>query len=960
MLYPEDYAAKYHAYQLERTYTSSPEDSVGPLAGLLFDAQVEPKPHQIDAALFALHSPFRKGVILADEVGLGKTIEAGIVISQFWAERKRNILIISPSSLRQQWRQELSEKFALPSLILDRFQLDVLSSPSAEKVKSPRIFICSYEFANAHTLDLAIPWDLVVCDEAHRLRSHWTQRAKIAQAVSSICSDASRCIMLTATPLQNRLEELYGIVSVFDPDFFQSFDAFKERYVNHPDDLGNDDLAQRVSLIAKRTLRKDAQKYIRYTNRIPLTFAFIPSEAEQKIYDLINNYLQRPFLYAFPQSQRFLSSIIIRKRLGSSPLALATTLEKISHRLESELRSGRRRNNAGSFLDDADILDDFKEISPDGDDEPSHGSFSHEDRLGMEDEIAELREYAALARTITQNAKATKLLEALEQGFSRLRDIGAPQKAIIFTDSTVTQQYLAELLRKEGWKEGLVLFNGTNTSEEAQHIYTRWLKENDGSDIITGVPAADRRKALVDEFRENGRIMIATEAAAEGINLQFCSMLVNYDLPWNPQRVEQRIGRIHRFGQKHNVIIVNFSNKGNRAEERILELLTEKFQLFTSIFGASDEVLGSIEDGVDFERSILSILDKCKTAEEIDKAFDEFETRYATQISKEMKKTRAKVFDNLDPHVRDKLKSYDTQTSVVLNSFERLLLKLTRYELRNYADFSDDALHFYLRTAPQEKVPLGEYYFKKSPEKGAHQYRYASDLCQWVISCAQNSFTPSAHVTFSIDDSDRASAPLKKLRHTSGILSLDSVSFTAPSSDQKTAVPTESHLVASAYTESGSPLDAELIHDLLDLHAIAATEEHITSDACDQSITEQINELHMRIQEKNASYLYEQEMLIDSRLADLRATYDAKIREAQAQSESLEKASRRSSDQMERLKLLKESRKLRNAAEDMEDDYRAQRKLLREKSSSYLEKISDALHTEIHRTHLYTIRWEIL
>ena len=178
----------------------------------------------------------------------------------------------------------------------------------------------------------------------------------------------------------------------------------------------------------------------------------------------------------------------------------------------------------------------------------------------MLDEAQELRDYAALARSITVNQKAVKLVDALEQGFAKLREIGAPEKAIIFTDSTVTQEYLARSLTEAGWGEGLVLFNGTNTNAKANAIYRTWLEENKGSDLITGIPAVDRRKALVDEFQQRGHLMIATEAAAEGINLQFCSMLVNYDLPWNPQRVEQRIGRVHRFGQKHNVIAVSYTH----------------------------------------------------------------------------------------------------------------------------------------------------------------------------------------------------------------------------------------------------------------------------------------------------------------------------------------------------------------------------------------------------------------
>ena len=662
--YLSNYQAKFYAHELDRCYAS---DHVGRLAGLLFDAQVEPKPHQVDAALFALQTPFTKGVILADEVGLGKTIEAGIVISQYWAQRHRRVLIIAPSSLRQQWQQELSEKFALPATLMDSKNIKTL----IDQNHRDEILICSYEFANSQTVKLLRSWDLVVCDEAHRLRSHWTGQAKIAGNVARICQAAGKTMMLTATPLQNRLEELYGLVSVFAPEYFYSLEAFRERYLHHPEGVGNDDLAARVARIAIRTLRKDADKYIRFTQRMPLTMAFTPSPAEIELYNKINEYLQRPFLWAFAKSQRHLSALIMRKRLGSSSFAVASTLEKVASRLEAEASAGRRRNDAGGFVDDPDLTSEVREAA-DASTETGYELLNANQRVEMLDEVAELRSYAQLARSITVNQKTIKLVDALNQGFEKLHEIGAPEKAIIFTDSTVTQDYLARSLTEAGWGDGLILFNGTNDGPEAKRVYNEWLKENQGGDLVTGIPAADRRKALVDEFRDRGRLMIATEAAAEGINLQFCSMLVNYDLPWNPQRIEQRIGRVHRFGQKHNVIVVNFSNKGNLAEERILELLTEKFQLFTSVFGASDEVLGQIEDGLDFEKMIASILDNCKTAEEIDEAFKELEERYSKQINREMKKTRAKVFDNLDPKVRDKLKSYDAQTGVVLNAFERL------------------------------------------------------------------------------------------------------------------------------------------------------------------------------------------------------------------------------------------------------------------------------------------------
>lgn len=394
-----------------------------------------------------------------------------------------------------------------------------------------------------------------------------------------------------------------------------------------------------------------------------MTFAFTPSEEEIKLYGLVNSYLQRSQLWAFKQSQRHLSSLIIRKRLGSSSYALASTLENVAERLETEAINGVRRNAAGGILFDLDVEEEIKEAQETFIE--AEKTLTEEEKAAMMVEAAELKEYASLARSITVNQKAVKLIESLTKGFEKLREIGAPEKAIIFTDSTVTQNYIAKTLRESGWGEDLILFNGANNSPEANAIYRRWLEENQGSDLITGIASADRRKALVDAFRDSGKIMIATEAAAEGINLQFCSMLVNYDLPWNPQRVEQRIGRVHRFGQKHNVIVFNYSNKGNRAEERILELLTEKFQLFTSVFGASDEVLGQIEDGLDFEKSIVEILERCKTPAEIDAAFNELEKKYSKQISREMQKTRTRVFENLDPKVRDKLKTFDVQTGVL-------------------------------------------------------------------------------------------------------------------------------------------------------------------------------------------------------------------------------------------------------------------------------------------------------
>ena len=161
------------------------------------------------------------------------------------------------------------------------------------------------------------------------------------------------------------------------------------------------------------------------------------------------------------------------------------------------------------------------------------------------------------------------------------------------------------------------------------------------------------RQALVDYFKEEADIMIATEAAAEGINLQFCSLVINYDLPWNPQRIEQRIGRCHRYGQKFDVVVINFLNKKNAADQRVYELLNNKFKLFEGIFGASDEVLGAISSGIDFEKRIADIYQTCRNPEEINKAFDELQSEFESSIDESFQSAKQKLLENFDEEVRE-------------------------------------------------------------------------------------------------------------------------------------------------------------------------------------------------------------------------------------------------------------------------------------------------------------------
>ena len=359
------------------------------------------------------------------------------------------------------------------------------------------------------------------------------------------------------------------------------------------------------------------------------------------------------------------------------------------------------------------------------------------------------------------------MLKALAIAFNKAAELGAAQKAIIFTESRRTQSYLLRVLADSPWKDGIVLFNGSNTDDRSKAIYASLARTSPGHRSrhwFTHRRPALRAGGLLPRA---GQIMIATEAGAEGINLQFCSLVVNYDLPWNPQRIEQRIGRCHRYGQKHDVVVVNFLNRKNAADQRVYELLSEKFQLFEGVFGASDEVLGAIESGVDFEKRIADIYQRCRKTEEIKTAFDQLQLELSLEINEAMTQTRRKLLENFDDEVREKLRVQDASSKAVFNRFERLLMRLTRHELKDHAEFLNDS-SFRLRVSPfAGEIPLGLYELPRR-SGDAHTYRLNHPLAEAVIARAKSRELPPAEVQFDYDAHDGKISILKPLRGQSG------------------------------------------------------------------------------------------------------------------------------------------------------------------------------------------------
>ena len=949
-----DYHSKYFAHEL--TKRCAP-DSVEKLAGAVASAQVDLNPHQVDAALFAFKSPLSKGALLADEVGLGKTIEAGLVLSQKWAERKRRILVITPSNLRKQWYQELTEKFFLPCRLLEsRSYNAAIKQGQFRPFEAPDIVICSYQFAKSKASDVSnVAWDLVVIDEAHRLRNVYKPSNVIANTLKLALAGKDK-LLLTATPLQNSLLELFGLVSFIDEHTFGDLKSFREQFTNLNQEQVFETLKARLKPVCHRTLRRQVTAYIPYTKRLPLVEEFTPEESEDRLYQLVSDYLQRDNLQALPASQRSLMTLVLRKLLASSTFAIAGALTTISNRLKAKLVRTEPAETLEDELDqDYEALD---ETAEEWTDDESAEVLTDADRSAIEQEIADLDGFAQLAVSINHNAKGKALLKALRIAFAKAKEIGAEQKAIIFTESRRTQSYLLRLLVDSPFAEGIVLFNGSNTDDLSKQIYSQWLERHQGSDRVTGSRTADMRSALVDYFREQGRIMIATEAGAEGINLQFCSLVVNYDLPWNPQRIEQRIGRCHRYGQKHDVVVVNFLNRKNAADQRVFELLAEKFQLFEGVFGASDEVLGAIESGVDFEKRVAAIYQTCRKPDEIQTAFNQLQLELSLEINESMTRTRQQLLENFDDEVREKLKVRDEASKAYLNRYERLLMQLTRHELNGNASFRDD-YSFVLKSCPfPGDIPLGLYELPRRSGE-AHLYRLNHPLAEALLAQAKACELPSAEIHFDYGQHDGKVTQLEPLIGKSGWLTLSL--FSVESLDQ-----TEDHLIFAAATDDGQTLDEEVAARLLTLPATnppllqgEGRGDGETAQLLQNRTQQRQVAIQRNISERNARFFEAEADKLDGWADDLKMGLEREIKELDRQIKEARRAATTALTLEEKLagqKQIKAIEAQRNQKRrtlfDAQDQVDRQREEL-------IATIEGKLQQRVTLTSLFSLRWRL-
>lgn len=601
----------------------------------LLNTEIEMNPHQVNAFCAAISALKTGGIVLADEVGLGKTIEAGLVIKYVLDAGAKHILISLPATLRKQWEVELDEKFGLKATILDRLSVEKDFYGTKHWLEKPvdyRIILASYDYASKLIKRFpSVKWDFIVIDEAHNLRNvfHGAKRArKLYELTKGIPK-----LLLTATPLQNSLSDLHGLISYIDPRIFGNEKVFNKRYVNGQDYEG---LKQELTPVLYRTLRRDVGKYMDFKKRVCRTVDFKLTPDEVKLYMLVNNFLKRPLLYSIPTSNQSLITLVIRKLLASSSFALVETFEVLKGRLE-KLKEGTKSANAQEGFD---LFWEFVE------DEIDESDFEEEDdddiifqKQLIQEELDEVQQIIKVAGKITQNAKIIALKTAIQTAFDYQETHVIPQKVVVFTESKRTQKYIASELRGSGYDdEDILLFNGEFNDAMTGEIYRAWQVKNYGKTNYGR--SVEYKHAIVDYFRENAKILIATDAGSEGLNLQFCNSVINYDLPWNPQKIEQRIGRCHRYGQKNDVVAINLLNTENAADQRVYEILSRKFELFEGVFGASDVALGILESGISFERMILDIYQSCSSASEFKQAFDKLERKLEAKRDKKASQLR--------------------------------------------------------------------------------------------------------------------------------------------------------------------------------------------------------------------------------------------------------------------------------------------------------------------------------
>jgi hypothetical protein len=658
----------------------------------------------------------------------------------------------------------------------------------------------------------------------------------------------------------------------------------------------------------------------------------------------------------------------LRKLLASSSFAIASTLNGLAYKITKLLDDAHKQiteketgiEGLEQNFENLDELSDEWSDEEGGDEEDEVKQkivYTEADIALMKQEKSDLEKFRDLAKAIWTNSKGDALLIALKKGFEMTANLGAQKKAIIFTESTITQNYLLKLLSANGYTDKIVLFNGSNNDDKSKEIYQSWLEKNKYTDKSTGSKTADLRAALIEYFKNEANIMIATEAGAEGVNLQFCSLLINYDLPWNPQRIEQRIGRCHRYGQKHDVVVINFVNRKNAADQRVYELLDQKFNLFKGVFGASDEVLGAIGSGVDFEKRVADIYQTCRTTEEINTAFDRLQAEMDENIQSNLSSTRQKLLENFDTEVHEKLRVNQMESRSYLDTYERWLWEVTRYYLGNNADFAEHEYSFMLKSNPfpKEHIDSGPYKIGKNIED-AHIFRPGHPLAQMILNEVKKKKLDVSEVIFNYSNNPAIISVLKPLVGKSGVMKVSNYTVEA--------LETEDHVIVSALDDKGESIAQDIAKKCFSLAAETSIAKTAISEAERKKMEtleqETINLISSQSAERNREFFDNEVDKLDNWTDDMKIALELDLKKLDIDIKTDKTNAKKIVDLAAKLKAqrtIKESEKKRNEMRkrlyDAQDD-------VDKRKEDLIAKVEAQLRQNIKIEVLYSIRWRVI
>ena len=571
----------------------------------------------------------------------------------------------------------------------------------------------------------------------------------------------------------------------------------------------------------------------------------------------------------------------------------------------------------------------------------------------LKEEISQIDNFITMTAKIKGDSKARALLQALERAFEQLPSIGAKRKALIFTESTRTQRYLKEYLEQNGYMGKIVLFNGSNSDSDSNDIFRAWEQNNLYSGKLSGILSADRRAALVEYFRDSAEIMIATEAAAEGLNLQFCSLVVNYDLPWNPQRIEQRIGRCHRYGQKSDVVVVNFVNQRNFADMRVFTLLSEKFKLFDNVFGASDEILGQT-DGADFERRIWSIYQECRTENEINAAFEKLQTDMQVEIEERLDEVKHQVLENFDIDVQERLKLAKEQASAFLNRYEYVFWELTKFILSDKAEFINDS-HTFVLNSDIPGCKKGRYRLLADATSDCIPYRLSHPLAQYVLKQANDLNVGSGKVDFRPQKSSMKVTLPEHLKNARGYLQLSTLHVSAFDSER--------YSLLTAYTSNGKALSQEDCEKLFLCAGTESSTADISPEILNQIQNYTAQHIKGKLQEidsRNLVYFREQEDRIFRWEKDLIGSIEHELDTVKRQVRDQERAARSAQTIEEKLtatrrveELERQKRKKRNELAMREDE-------IGDKRRTMIAELDNRMLKQTKTDDVFIVEWQVI